>query len=131
MRTPQTILSIALVVLVALLFTSPRRRAPTYDASDEVTMQGVVQDVQQFYCPISGEEGTHLMLKTENGTVQVHVAPSRFLRNNKLSFSKGDEIVVVGSRIIYQGHTALIARTVTLGSQTTAFRATNGHPLWN
>ncbi len=94
-------------------------------------MQGVVQDVQQFNCPISGEEGTHLMLKTENGTVQVHVAPSRFLRSNNLSFSKGDQIEVVGSRIIYQGHAAVIARTVTLGSQTTAFRATNGRPLWN
>jgi len=131
MQTPQTILAVAFVILVVLLFTSPRHRAPTYDASDEVTMQGVVQDVQQFYCPISGEEGTHLMLKTENGTVQVHVAPSRFLRNNNLSFSKGDQIQVVGSRIIYQGHAAVIARTVTLGSQTTAFRATNGHPLWN
>jgi|HubBroStandDraft_2_1064218.scaffolds.fasta_scaffold172535_2 hypothetical protein len=130
MKTPQTILAVAFVILVVLLFTSPRHRAPMYDASAEVTMQGVIQDVQQFYCPISGEEGTHLMLKTENGIVQVHVAPSRFLRNNNLSFSKGGQVQVVGSRIIYQGHTALIARAITLGSQTTAFRTTNGHPLW-
>ena len=86
MKTPQTIMAVAFVILVVLLFTSPRHRAPMYDASDEVTMQGVVQDVQQFYCPISGEEGTHLMLRTENGTIQVHVAPTRFLRDNRFRF---------------------------------------------
>jgi hypothetical protein len=130
MKTPQTIMGVAFVVLVILLFTSPRQRVPVYDTSDEVTVQGVVQDVQLFYCPISGEEGTHLMVKTQNGTVQVHVAPTRFLRSNNLSFSKGDEIQLVGSRIIYLKHDAIIARTATRGGQTVAFRETNGRPLW-
>jgi len=40
------------------------------------------------------------MVRTEHGTVQVHIAPTRFLRSNNLSFSKGDQIQVVGSRII-------------------------------
>ena len=130
MKTPQTIMSIAFVILVVLLFTSPRHRVPTYEASDEVTVQGVVQDVQQFYCPISGDVGTHLIVKTDNGTVQVHVAPTRFLRNNNLSFSTGDQIQVVGSRIIYQGHEAIIARATTRAGQTVAFRQPGGHPLW-
>jgi DNA/RNA endonuclease YhcR with UshA esterase domain len=130
MKAPQTIMGIALVILVVLLFTSPRHRVPTYDASDEVTVQGVVQNVQQFYCPISGDVGTHLTVKTENGTVEVHVAPTRFLRNNNLSFSIGDQIQVVGSRIIYQGHDAIIARATTRAGQTVAFRQPGGHPLW-
>jgi hypothetical protein len=130
MKTPQAIMGIASVVLVVLLFTSPRRHAPVYDASDEVTVQGVVQDVQEFYCPISGDVGTHLTVKTQNGTVQVHLAPTRFLRNNNLSFGNGDQIQVVGSRIIYKGREAMIARTATLAGQTIAFRETNGHPLW-
>ena len=130
MKTPQTILGIGLVVLVVLLFTSPRQRAPAYDSSDEASVQGIVQDVQQFYCPISGEQGTHLILKTENGTVQVHVAPTRFLRSNNLSFSRGDELQVVGSRIMYQGHEAMIARSTTRKGQTVAFRKPNGRPLW-
>jgi hypothetical protein len=40
MKTPEAIMGIALVVLVFLLFTSPRQRAPVYDASDEVAVQG-------------------------------------------------------------------------------------------
>jgi DNA/RNA endonuclease YhcR with UshA esterase domain len=131
MRIPQMIMAGAVVVLVILLFSnSPMQGAPGYNASNEVSVQGVVEDVQEFYCPISGDEGTHLMLKTENGTFQVHVAPRRFLRGNNLSFSKGDQIQVVGSRIIYQGQDALIARTVVRGNQTVAFREPNGKPVW-
>jgi len=130
MKAPQMIVGVALVVLVVLLFTSPRHRVPVYDASDEITVQGVVEDVQQFYCPISGEEGTHLMVKTENGTIQVHVAPVRFLRRNNLRFNEGDQIQIVGSRINYRGHDAIIARTTTRAGQTVAFREPNGHPLW-
>ena len=130
MKTPQTIMGIALVVLVVLLFTSPRQRAPAYDASDVVTMHGIVQDVQQFYCPISNQQATHLILKTKNGMFHVHVAPTRFLQTNNLSFSSGDEIQVVGSRIVYHGHDAIIARSTTRAGRMVTFREPNGHPLW-
>jgi len=69
-------------------------------------------------------------VKTADGSLQGHVAPSRFLRDKKLSFSKGDQIEVVGSRIVYNGHEALIARTVTWGDQTVAFREPNRKPMW-
>lgn len=131
MKIPQMILGCALIVFAILFFApTPMQHAPAYNASNEVTVQGAVQDVQEFYCPISGDEGTHLMLRTEDGVLQVHVAPRRFLRGNNLSFSKGDEIQVVGSRVIYEGHDALIARTVVRGSQTMAFRKPNGKPVW-
>ena len=130
MRIPQIVMGTAVVVLVLLVFTSPRHRVPVYSPSNEGSLQGVVQDVQEFYCPISGEEGTHLLVKTADGNLQVHVAPTRFLRDKKLSFSKGDQIQVVGSRIIYNGHEALIARTVIRGDQTMAFREPNGRPMW-
>ncbi|MGA7770490.1 MAG: hypothetical protein WCA27_30185 [Candidatus Sulfotelmatobacter sp.] len=130
MRIPQTVMGTAVVVLAILLFTSPRHRVPVYSASNERTVQGVVQDVQEFYCPISGDVGTHLLVKAEDGTFQVHVGPTRFLNDNKLSVSKGDQIQVVGSRIIYHGQEALIARTVVRGNQTLAFREPNGKPMW-
>lgn len=130
MRTPQMVMGTAVVILVVLLFTSPRHRVSVYSTSNEGILQGVVQDVQEFYCPISGDEGTHILLKTEDGTLQVHIAPTRFLRDKNLSFRKGDQIQVVGSRIIYNGHEALIARTVTRGNETMAFREPNGKSMW-
>jgi hypothetical protein len=49
MKTRQTG-RVAFVILEVLIFTSPGHRAPMYNASDEVTAQGAVRDVQQFYC---------------------------------------------------------------------------------
>jgi hypothetical protein len=70
------------------------------------------------------------MLKTEAGTLQVHIAPVRFLRGNGLTFNKGDQIEVVGSMVSYQGHDALIARKITRDNRTVAFRQPNGKPIW-
>lgn len=129
MRIPQVVMGAGLVVLVVLLL-SPQRHLPRYDSGAEVTVHGVVAGVKDFYCPISGDEGTHLTLATENGTVEVHVAPSRFLVGQRWQFFRGDEVEVIGSRIIYHGHEALIARTIVRGTQTVALRRADGKPLW-
>lgn len=130
MRIPKIVMGIAVVVLVLLLSTSPRHRVPVYSPSSEGSLQGVVQDVQEFYCPISGDVGTHLLVKTDHGTFQVHIAPLRFLRDKRLTFSRGDQIEVVGSRITYDGQEALIARTMIRGDQTVTVREPNGNPVW-
>jgi len=70
------------------------------------------------------------MLKTDTGILQVHVAPRRFLRGNGWSFAKGDQIDVVGSMVIYEGHDAMIARKITRDNTTVAFREPSGKPLW-
>jgi hypothetical protein len=129
MRIPQIIMGAGLVVLFVLLLT-PQRRPPGYDVAAQVTLQGVVNDVREFYCPISGDVGTHLNVATSNGIVEVHVAPSRFLRGKQWQFSPGDQIEVTGSRVLYHGHPALIAQTIVRGSQTVALRQANGRPMW-
>jgi len=129
MRAPHVIFSIGLVVLVVLLLT-PARRPLAYHPNAEVALQGVVQDVQEFYCPISGETGTHLTLATEKGSVQVHVAPSRFLSTKQWKFSKGEVVMAVGSPIKFQGRQALIARSISRGADSVAVRSEGGKPLW-
>jgi hypothetical protein len=126
------ILTVAAFVLVVVLIlgNGAKQRAPKYNAAAEVKVEGVVQEVQQFWCPINGDEGTHLMLKTDSGILQVHVAPRRFLQGNGVTFSKGDQIAVVGSTATYEGHDAMIARKITRGDQTYAFRQPDGRPLW-
>jgi hypothetical protein len=119
-----------MLVVVLILGNGVKQRAQNYNAATEVKVEGVVVDVQQFWCPINGDEGTHLMLKTDAGILQVHVAPRRFLHGNGVSFSKGDQIAVVGSTVTYEGHDAMIARKITRGDQTYAFRQPDGTPLW-
>ena len=131
MRMLKILTVIAFVLVVVLILgNGVKKRAPNYNAATEVKVEGVVVDVQQFWCPINGDEGTHLMLKTDAGILQVHVAPRRFLHGNGVSFSKGDQIAVVGSTVTYEGHDAMIARKITRGDQTYAFRQPDGTPLW-
>ena len=54
-----------MLVVVLILGNGVNQRAPNYNAATEVKVEGVVVDVQQFWCPIDGDEGTHLMLKTD------------------------------------------------------------------
>jgi len=131
MRMLRLLTLVALVLVVILIFgKGAMQRAPNYNAATEVKVQGVVQEVRQFWCPINRDEGTHLMLSTDAGILEVHVAPVRFLQGNGVSFSQGDQIEAVGSAVVYQGHDALIARTITRGNQTFAFRQASGRPLW-
>lgn len=126
------ILTVVALVLVAILIfhNGAIQRAPKYSAATEVKVEGVVQEVHQFWCPIGRDEGTHLVLKTDTGILVVHVAPRRFLQGNGVSFNKGDQIGVVGSTVTYEGHDAVIARKITRGDQTFAFRQPDGRPLW-
>jgi len=131
MRMLKILTLVAFVLVVVLILgNGARQRAPRYSAATEGEVEGVVQDVQQFWCPINGDEGTHLVVKTDTGTLQVHVAPRRFLHGNVVSFSKGDQIEVVGSAVTFEGHDAMIARKITRGDQTFAFRQPDGTPLW-
>jgi len=130
MRIPQMIFATALVVLVVLLLAVPQRRAATYDPASEITVVGTVEEVQNFYCPISGAEGTHLLLATEKGLMQVHVAPAAFLHGKNWNFKAGDRVEVVGSKMRFAGRDSVVARTVSLDNATLSFRKVDGKPLW-
>jgi hypothetical protein len=131
MRLLKVLTLVAVVLVVILLFHNGAiQRAPKYNAATELKVEGVVQEVRQFWCPVNGDEGTHLILKTDTGILEIHVAPRRFLQGNGVSFNKGDQIAVVGSMVMYEGHDAMIARKITRGDQTFAFRQPDGRPLW-
>ena len=119
-----------ILATILILHNGPKQRAPKYNAATEVRIAGVIQDIQYYWCPINGDKGTHLMVKTNNGMLEVHVAPLRFLQGNGVSFRKGDQIDVVGSMVMFEGHDAMIARKITRGNETFAFRQANGRPLW-
>ncbi len=129
MRVPQIIIAVGLFVLVALLLT-PQRHPARYNIATEISIHGTVTDIRDFYCPISGHEGTHLMIATENRTVEVHVAPTKFLEGKKWEFFRGDQVDVSGSAIVFHGHDALIAQTISRGTETLALRDSGGKPVW-
>jgi DNA/RNA endonuclease YhcR with UshA esterase domain len=100
-----------------------------YDPKTEVTVKGTVEDVQEI-AGRNGRTGTHLLLKTDSGTLPVHVGPSAYILKNQFSFSKGDEISVLGSKVTIAGKETLLAREITKDGKTLVLRNAQGIPEW-
>jgi DNA/RNA endonuclease YhcR with UshA esterase domain len=101
-----------------------------YNPQTEVTVKGTVEEVQQ----LQGRNawmGTHLLLKTDSGTMDVHVGPADYIAKNQFSFAKGDAIEVVGSKVTIQDKDALLAREIVKDGKTLVLRNAQGIPEWS
>jgi hypothetical protein len=56
--------------------------------------------------------GTHIILTTAQETVEVHLGPTTFLNEQKLTLSAGDAVDIHGSRVQVSGSDAVIAREI-------------------
>ena len=124
------------IVLIAVLMLMlgvnvhrvPAHGAKLYDPGTEVTIKGEVAEVREIACPVSeGEIGSHLMLKTPEGVTQVHLAAGRIVRSNKLSFSPGDQLTVIGSKVQLLGRNDVIAREILRGNEDFVLRDRSGN----
>ena len=124
----------ALTVLLIIVFSSvgprPEKATPAYNPAAEVTVAGTVVETREFFCPISDDQGMHVVLRTPQTVLLVHLAPSRFLRSQGFQFHSGDQLEVVGTRVNYQQQDALLAREVTRGNEVLIVRDHQGRPLW-
>ena len=100
---------------------------PKYDVANEVKIKGVVEEIRE----VPGNfEGTHLVVKTDTGTVLVRVAPASFLKDIDTSFAKGDQVQVVGCKAPNSTEDEILAREITVGTNTTTLRDDKGVPVW-
>lgn len=75
-------------------------------------------------------QGTHLMLKTAGETIDVHLGPPAFLKEQGIAIAKGDVVEIVGSRMKMGDSAALIAREIRKGEASWRLRDAEGRPLW-
>jgi DNA/RNA endonuclease YhcR with UshA esterase domain len=140
MKSPNLRRTVVLIPAVLLLVISPAfaqqagrgrsAQAPRYDPSTEITLRGTIEEVKQV--SRSGAwAGTHLTLKTDQGAFDVHVGPTAFLAENQMTFAKGDNIEVTGSKVKYEGADAVLAREVKKGDKTLTLRNAAGIPQWS
>lgn len=101
-----------------------------YDPGSQTTLQGVIQEVKDYKCPVTGTVGSHISVKGEQEITEVHLAPSKFLKEYEIVLKPGDEVKVVGVKITFEGKPAMLAKSVTVGRETFAFRNDKGKPLW-
>lgn len=131
---PVLMIIFALLVAGAPLLaqqTQSNASVPKYDPATETVFKGTVDEVRDRQCPMSHGVGSHLMLKLANGTIiEVHLAPAKFVKAYELTFNKGDQLEVTGTKVTFEGVETIFAREVKRGSDTFAFRDKEGRPIW-
>ena len=93
-------------------------------------MKGAIEEVK---LPAKGNEKeiAFLLVKSGANTVDVYLCPQSFLAEIGVSFNKGDEISLTGSKV-QQGETDLVlARELVRGNDTVVLRDEKGNPVWN
>lgn len=107
--------------------TSPAE--PRYDPAATVEFDGVVTEMREVPRG-SAMRGLHLTVDTGKESLDVYLGPTEFMKLFDFSFTKGDRIYVVGSKVKLAGGTVVLAREVRRQSQTVYLRDSTGNPYW-
>ena len=101
-----------------------------YDPKTVETISGEVVSVDRM-TPMKGMSyGVHLVLKTGKETVSIHLGPVWYIENQDIKIEPKDNIEVKGSRITFEGKSAIIAAEVKKGDEVLKIRDENGFPSW-
>lgn len=137
MKGIRVVLGILTLLLLAAASSVVSQEKPSlahvsysYDVANQQTVRGWVVETKDFECPVSGAMGSHITVKNETGSIEVHLAPASFMKQYDIAFAKDQNVTVVGSKITYEGKPALIAKSVAVGHETFNFRDPKGRPLW-
>ncbi len=122
-----TILILSATVLWAQK-TGSQTVGQKYDLTTETKLKGTVEEVKVLPGPA---EGVHLNVKNGTETVFVHVAPESFLKDMEVTFEKGDNVEVMGSKIKVDGQDEVLAREIIKNSNSLTLRDKKGMPIWS
>jgi hypothetical protein len=110
-------LSVVLVALFASSSVIAQGRPPgvrNYDPNTVEAVQGKVVSIDDATSSRGGGAGgggVHLNLQTEKETIPVHLGPQWFMKK-QTPIEIGDTLRVTGSRVIFDGKAAIIAREI-------------------
>ncbi len=102
-----------------------------YDPKTVETVRGEVVAVDKIAPRRGMSYGIHLILKTGQGEIPVHLGPGWYMENQKMKIGVKDPVEVKGSRIVFDGKPALIAAEVRKGGETLQLRNEAGVPAWS
>ena len=95
-----------------------------YKLADEASMVGtIVSYTENSKVP---PLGTHVLLETASGKVDVHLGDARVLHQAKLSLAKGMSVRLVGQSETVGQNPVFLARLVQVGTKVVAVRSNRG-----
>lgn len=127
------------ISLFLLLWVAPRLSPaaqpddgglPKYDLHTETKTKGVVEEVKLL--PLgTRKDFTELIIQSGDDKVHIYVCPKTFQEEMGISFSKGDQIAITGSKVKQEGSDVILARELVKGQDTVLFRDDKGSPVWD
>lgn len=103
---------------------------PKYDLHTEMKTKGTVDEVNLL--PLGSKKDlTELIIKNGDDKIHIYVCPKTFEEEMGISFSKGDEISVMGSKVKQEALEVILARELVKGTDTLVFRDGKGNPVWD
>ncbi len=103
---------------------------PKYDLHAELKTTGIVDEVNLV--PLgSRKDFRELVIKNGQDKIHIYVCPQSFEQEMGVSFSKGDEVAVTGSKIKQQDTDVVLVRELVKGTDTLVFRDGKGNPVWD
>ena len=103
---------------------------PKYDLHTETKTKGVVEEVNLL--PLgTRKDFTELIIKSGDDKIHIYVCPKPFQEEMGISFNKGDEIAVTGSKVKQEASDVILARELVKGTDTLLFRDDKGNPVWD
>ncbi len=101
-----------------------------YNPATVETITGTVESVDKV-TPMKGMySGIHIALKTDKGSMDVHLGPEWYIERLDTKIEKGDKIEVKGSLVTISGKSTIIAAEVKKGDSTLVLRDSAGIPAW-
>ena len=103
---------------------------PKYDLQAEMKTKGVIDEVNLLSVG-TRKDFTELIIKNGDDKIHIYVCPKPFEEEMGISFSKGDEISVTGSKVKHEAAEVILARELVRGQDTLLFRDAKGTPVWD
>jgi hypothetical protein len=108
--------------------TAPQATSSLYQVGREVSLVGTVSSVVEN--AKTGPLGTHVMVQSASGLVDVHVGSAKYLELNRVNLKSGDSVRILGENFTVGTDTVFYARIVQDGTAAVAVRSPKGMPLW-
>lgn len=102
-----------------------------YGAGTWQNLQGEIVWVKRLMPGEGMADGLHLLLRTRDEAIPVHLGPLWYLERQDFGLVAGDRVEVAGSRVIYEGQPALLAAEVKKADKVLLLRESSGFPRWS
>ncbi|MGO8796737.1 MAG: hypothetical protein ACLQLC_18085 [Candidatus Sulfotelmatobacter sp.] len=135
-RSKRSFFACLLVVMLSAALGAAQKTAPSasvppkYDLHTETKAKGLIDEVNQL--PWGPKlDITELILKSGEEKLHVYVCPKAFQDEIGVTFAKGDDISVTGSKVKQDTQDVILVRELVKGTDTLVFRDDKGSPVWN